>query len=102
MKHYMCYLIFREEGKTGRGAFEYPTLFLGQIDPEKVHWEQTLFPVNNDQGNQSTCRGILPLGQSDPVICQVCGKLIKIRVSGVPSDPELHEYDPNGPFSGSH
>ena len=36
------------------------------------------------------------LGQTDPIICQVCRKLTKFRVTLLPGT----EYDPNGPFSG--
>ena len=37
------------------------------------------------------------LGQSDPIICQVCGKLTDFRVI---LDPEWN-FDPKGPFPGS-
>ena len=45
-----------------------------KFGPERVHWGQTSFRVNDD------------LGQSDLFICQVCRKLTKFRVT---SDPEL-------------
>ena len=45
-------------------------------DPERVHWGQTLFRVNDDpEISQPDAEYDPELGQSDPIICQVCGKL---------------------------
>ena len=50
-------------------------------DPERVHWGQTLFQVNDDpEISQPDAEYDPELGQSDPIICQVCGKLTDFRV----------------------
>ena len=69
-----------------------------EIDPERVHWGQTPFRVNDDpEISQLDAECDPELGQSDPIICQVCRKLTKFRVI---FDPEW-SLGPNGPFSGS-
>ena len=66
-------------------------------DPERVHWGQTQFRVNDDPLiDQLTAEYDPELGQSDHIICQVCRKLTKFWVT---FDPELGPT-PMDPFPG--
>ena len=72
-----------------------------EIDPEKVHWGQTPFRVNDDpEISQLDAECASEPGQSDPIICQVCRKLTKFRVifdlewSLAPMDPFPGHADP--------
>ena len=68
-----------------------------EIDPERVHWGQTPFRVNDDPENSQLDTECDPeLGQSDPIICQVCRKLTNFRVI---FDPEW-SLAPMDPFPG--
>ena len=68
-----------------------------EIDPERVHWSQTPFRVNDDpEISQLDAEYDLELGQSDPIICQVCRKLTNF---GVIFDPEW-SLAPMDPFPG--
>ena len=52
-----------------------------KLDPERVHWDQTPFRVNDDpEISQPDTEYDPELGQSDPIICQVCGKLTDFQV----------------------
>ena len=68
-------------------------------DPERV---QTSFRVNDDpEISQSDAEYDQELGQSDPIICQVCGKRTDFRVivdpewSLAPMDPFRVKFDPD-------
>ena len=68
-----------------------------EIDPERVHWGQTPFRVNDDpEISQLDAEYDPELDQSDPIICQVCRKLTNFRVI---SDPEW-SLAPMDPFPG--
>ena len=68
-----------------------------EIDPERVHWGQTPFRVNDDpEISQLDTECDPELGQSDPIICQVCRNLANFRVI---FDPEW-SLAPMDPFSG--
>ena len=68
-----------------------------EIDPERVHWGQTPFRVNDDpEISQHDAECDPELGQSDRIICQVCRKLTNFRVS---FDPEW-SLAPMDPFPG--
>ena len=68
-----------------------------EIDAERVHWGQTPFRVNDDpEISQLGAECDPELGQSDPIICQVCRKLTNFRVI---FDPEW-SLAPMDPFSG--
>ena len=68
-----------------------------EIDPERVHWGQTPFRVNDDpEISQLDAESDPELGQSDPIICQVCRKLTNFRVI---CDPEW-SLAPMDPFPG--
>ena len=68
-----------------------------KLDPERVHWGQNPFRVNDDPENSQLDAEYNPeLGQSDPSACQICRKLTKIRVT---FDPEL-SMTPMDPFPG--
>ena len=68
-----------------------------EIDPERVHWGQTPFRVNDDpEISQLDAECDPELGQSDPIICQVCNKLTNFRVI---CDPEWN-LAPMDPFPG--
>ena len=65
-----------------------------KLDPERVHWGKTPFRVNDDREiRQPDAKYDPEFGQSDPIICQVCGKLTNFRVI---LDPEwsLAPMDP--------
>ena len=52
-----------------------------KLDPERVHWGQTPFRVSDDpETSQPDVEYDPELGQSEPIICQVCGKLTDFRV----------------------
>ena len=52
-----------------------------EIDPERVHWGQTPFRVNDDpEISQLDAKCDPELDQSDPIICHVCRKLRNFRV----------------------
>ena len=54
---------------------------------ERIHWGYTLFWVNDDpEISQLDAEYDPELSQSEPIICQVCRKLTKFRVT---FDPEL-------------
>ena len=79
-----------------------------EIDPERVHWGQTPFRVNNDSEiSQLDAECDPELGQYDPIICQVCRKLTNFRVifdpewSLAPTDPFPGHADP-GVFRVNH
>ena len=56
-----------------------------ELDQERVHWGQTPFRVNDGpEISQPGAEYDRELGQSDPIICEVCGKLTDFRVI----DPE--------------
>ena len=70
-------------------------------DPERVHWGKTPFRVNDDpEISQPDAEYDPELGQSDPIICQVCGKLTDFRVfldpewSLAPMDPFRVKFNP--------
>ena len=66
-----------------------------KLDPEMVHWGQIPFRGNDDlQTSQLDSNYDPELGQSDPIISQVCRKLTKF---GVTFEPEPTPMDP---FSG--
>ena len=72
-----------------------------EFDPERVHWGQTPFRVNDDlEISQLDAECDPELGQSDPIICQVCRKLTDFRVifepewSLAPMDPFPGHADP--------
>ena len=69
-----------------------------EIDPERVHWGQTPFRVNDDLENSKLDTECDPeLGQSDPIICQVCRKLTNFGSSLTrlaPVDPFPGQVDP--------
>ena len=66
-----------------------------ELDPEKIHWGQTPFRVNDDpEIRRPDAEYDTELGQSDPIICQVCRKLTRFRVTR-----EL-SMAPMNPFSG--
>ena len=68
-----------------------------EIDPERVHWGHTPFRVNNDpEISQLDAECDPELGQSDPIICQVCRNLTNFRVI---FDPEW-SLAPMDPFPG--
>ena len=68
-----------------------------EIDPERVHWGQTPFRVNDDpEISQLDAKCDPELGQSDPIICQVCRKLTNFLVI---FDPEW-SLAPMDPFPG--
>ena len=68
-----------------------------EFDPERVHWGQTQFRVNDDPEISQLDAGYDPeLGQSDPITCQVCRKLTNFRVI---FDPEW-SLAPMDPFPG--
>ena len=68
-----------------------------EIDPERVHWGQTPFRVNDDpEISQLDAECDPELGQSDPIISQVCRKLTNFRVI---FDPEW-SLAPMDPFPG--
>ena len=51
------------------------------FDPERVHWGQTPLRVSDDPEIRQLDAECDPeLGQSDPIICQVCRKLTNFRV----------------------
>ena len=55
---------------------------VGVTRRKRVHWGQTPFRVNDDQQiSQLEYDGDPELGQPDPIICQVCRKLTKFRVT---------------------
>ena len=65
-----------------------------KLDPERVHWGQIPFRVNGDREiSQLDAEYDPELGQSDPVICQVCRMLTHFSVifgpewSLAPMDP---------------
>ena len=52
-----------------------------KLYPERVHWGQTPFRVNDDPEISQLEEEYDPdLGQRDPIICQVCRKLTYFRV----------------------
>ena len=72
-----------------------------EIDPERVHWGQTPFRVNDDPEISELDMEYDPeLGQSDLIICQVGRKLTNFRVifdpkwSLTPMDPFPGHTDP--------
>ena len=72
-----------------------------KLDPERVHWGQTPFRVNDDpEIGQLDAEYNQELGQSDPITCEICRKLIKFRVtldlelSMSPMDPYPVYVDP--------
>ena len=72
-----------------------------EIDSERVHWGQTPFQVNaHPEISQLDTECDPELGQSDPIICQVCRKLTNFRVifnpewSLAPMDPFPGHADP--------
>ena len=67
-----------------------------KLDPERVHWGQTPFGVNNDpEISQLDSEYDPELGQSDAFICQVCRKLTTFRSLLTRNGVWL-----NGPFPG--
>ena len=67
-----------------------------EIDPKKVYLGQTPFRVNDDPDiSQLDAECDPEMGQSDPIICQVCRKLTNSRVM---FDPEW-SLAPLDPFS---
>ena len=68
-----------------------------EIGPERVHWGQTPFRVNDDlKISQLDTECDPELGQSDPIMCHVCRKLTNFRVI---FDPEW-SLAPMDPFPG--
>ena len=66
-----------------------------EIYPERVHWGQSPFRVNDDpEISQLDAECNPELGQSDPIICKVCKKLTNFRV--IPG----MEFAPMDPFPG--
>ena len=72
-----------------------------KLDPERVHWGQTPFRVNDDpEISQPDAEYDPELGQSDPIICQIRRKLTDFRVildpewSLAPMDPFRVKFDP--------
>ena len=63
---------------TGRYTLKTPG---SEIDPERVHWGETPFWVNDDpEISQLDAERDPEMGQYDPIICQVCRKLTNFRV----------------------
>ena len=85
----------------GGGGGEHSKNTRVKLDPKRVHWGQTRFRVNDDpEISQPDAEYDPELGQSDPIICQVCGKLTDFRVlldqewSLAPMDPFRVKFDP--------
>ena len=87
------YIVTRWNVTRRRRRYLHSKITRVKLKPEWVHWCQTPFRVNDDpEISQLDAEYDPELGQSDSIICQVCRKLTKFRVT---------EYDPNGLFSGS-
>ena len=55
-----------------------------KLEPERVHWGQTPFRVNDDpEISQPDAKYDTELGQSDPIICQIYGKLTDLDRSSL-------------------
>ena len=68
-----------------------------KLDPERVHWGQTPFRVNDDpEISQLDAEYDTELGKSDPIVWHVCRKLTDFRVI---VDPEW-SLAPMDPFPG--
>ena len=95
------YLTYQLRARKGVNAVQRysieSTLKTPGSNPERVHWGQTPFRVNDDQDiSQLDAENDPDLGLSDPIICQDCRKLTNFRVT---FDSEL-SMTPMDPFPG--
>ena len=88
------FLLLMAPGKPRKFATKTPG---SKLDPERVHWGQTPFQINDDpEISQLDAEYDPELGQSDPIVCQVCRELTDFRVI---VDPEW-SLAPMDPFPG--